>query len=64
VSVGQVGGEVVVIELVDQLGELCEHGLANVDQHKACFVHGHTNGVPMEVGRMWLPCFRCALCNN
>jgi hypothetical protein len=48
-AAGQVGGEAVVVELVDELGELREHELADVGDGEAGVVHGHADGGALEV---------------
>uniref|UniRef100_A0A804U8N8 Uncharacterized protein n=1 Tax=Zea mays TaxID=4577 RepID=A0A804U8N8_MAIZE len=48
-AAGQVGGEPVVVELVDELGELREHELADVGDGEAGVVHGHADGGALEV---------------
>jgi hypothetical protein len=45
----QVGGQPVVVELVDQLGELGEHELADVGDGEAGVVHGHADRGALEV---------------
>ncbi|TVU46573.1 hypothetical protein EJB05_06115, partial [Eragrostis curvula] len=45
----QVGGQAVVVEVVDELGELREHELADGGDGEAGVVHGHADGRALEV---------------
>ncbi|KAF7079413.1 hypothetical protein CFC21_083648 [Triticum aestivum] len=51
-AASQVGGQPVVVELVDELRELREHELANVGDGETGVVHGHTDGRALEVAAM------------
>ncbi|WVZ74538.1 hypothetical protein U9M48_022708 [Paspalum notatum var. saurae] len=46
---GQVGGQAVVVVVVDQLRELSEHELADGSDGEAGVVHGHADGRALEV---------------